>query len=107
MPIRSQTGVRIYPIGVGSETGTVVEVEGFNIATRLDEGLLREVAQTTNGAYFRAENAKQLDQIYDTIDLQLTLKPEMTEITSILAGAALAFLLVAGALSMAWFGRAP
>jgi Ca-activated chloride channel family protein len=105
--IAAQSGVRVYPIGVGSEQGTVVEVEGFSVATRLDEGLLREVAKTTNGAYFRAENAAQLDQIYDTIDLQLTLRAEMTEITSLLAGAALVLLLVGGALSMAWFGRAP
>ena len=105
--IAAQSGVRIYPIGVGSEQGAVVEVEGFNVATRLDEALLREVAQATNGVYFRAENTAQLDRIYDTIDLQLTTRAEMTEITSLLAGAALLFLLVAGALSMAWFGRAP
>jgi Ca-activated chloride channel family protein len=105
--VAAQSGVRIYPIGIGSEQGTVVEVEGFNIATRLDEGLLRGVAETTNGVYFRAENTAQLDRIYDTIDLQLTMRAEMTEITSLLAGAALVFLLVAGALSMAWFGRAP
>jgi Ca-activated chloride channel family protein len=105
--IAADSGVRVYPIGVGSAAGTVVEVDGFSVATRLDEGLLREIAQATNGAYFQAENAAQLERIYDTIDLQLTVQPEMTEITSLLAGVALVFLLVAGALSMAWMGRAP
>ena len=43
----SQAGVRIFPIGIGSEQGTVVEVDGFSVATRLDEGLLREIAKAT------------------------------------------------------------
>jgi Ca-activated chloride channel homolog len=105
--IAAQSGVRIYPIGVGSAEGTVVEVDGFSVATRLDEGLLREVAQQTNGTYFRAQNAAQLSKIYDGIDLQLTTQGEMTEVTSILAGVALLFLLAGGALSMLWLGRAP
>jgi len=105
--IAAQSGVRIYPIGVGSEAGTVVDIDGFSIATRLDEALLREVAQTTNGKYFQAENTAQLAQIYDGIDLQLTVEGEMTEVTSILAGVALLFLLAGGALSMLWLGRAP
>jgi Ca-activated chloride channel family protein len=65
------------------------------------------VAQTTNGKYFQAENTAQLAQIYDGIDLQLTVEGEMTEVTSILAGVALLFLLAGGALSMLWLGRAP
>jgi len=105
--IAAQSGVRIYPIGVGSAEGTVVDVDGFSVATRLDEGLLREVAQATNGTYFRAQNTTQLSKIYDGIDLQLTTKGEMTEITSLLAGVALLFLLAGGALSMVWLGRAP
>ena len=105
--VAAQTGVRIYAIGVGSQAGTVIEVDGFNVATSLDEGLLRNVAQATNGRYFRAENTAQLSQIYDGIDLQLTVQGEMTEVTSLLAGVALLFLLAGGALSMLWLGRAP
>jgi len=105
--IAAQSGVRIYPIGLGSAEGTVVDVDGFSVATRLDEGLLREVAQTTNGTYFRAESAAQLDRVYDGIDLKLTTQGEMTEVTSIFAGVALLFLLAGGALSMLWLGRAP
>jgi Ca-activated chloride channel family protein len=105
--VAAQSGVRIFPIGVGSEAGAVVQIEGFNVSTHLDEGLLREIAKASNGAYFRAQSAAQLDRIYDTVDLQLSTRAEMTEITSILAGAALVFLLIGGALSLAWFGRAP
>jgi len=105
--IAAQSGVRIYPIGVGSAEGAVVDIEGFSVSTRLDEALLRDVAHATNGKYFRAENASQLSQIYGGIDLQLTTEGEMTEVTSIFAGVALLFLLIGGALSMLWLGRAP
>ena len=105
--IAAQSGVRIYSIGVGSAAGTVVDIDGFSVATRLDEGLLREVAKITNGTYFRAENTAQLSQIYDGIDLRLTTQGEMTEVTSIFAGVALLFLLAGGALSMLWLGRSP
>ena len=36
--IAADAGVRIYPVGVGSLEGSVVEVEGFQILSRLDEG---------------------------------------------------------------------
>jgi len=105
--VAAESGVRIFPIGLGSDAGAVVQVDGFSVATHLDERLLREVAKASNGAYFRAQSATQLDRIYDTVDLQLSTHAEMTEVTSILAGAALVFLLVGGALSLAWIGRAP
>jgi Ca-activated chloride channel family protein len=105
--VASEAGVRIFPIGVGSEEGAVVQVDGFNIATALDEPLLREIADLSNGAYFRATDSTNLEEIYSTIDLKLEVEGEKTEVTALFAAAALFFFLIAGALSMVWFGRAP
>ena len=105
--IAAQAGVRIFPIGIGTAAGAVIQSDGYSVATQLNEGVLRQLAKATNGAYFRAEDASRLQHIYDSIDLRLTFQGQMTEITSILAGVALAFLLLGGVLSMAWFGRAP
>jgi Ca-activated chloride channel family protein len=105
--VASQAGVRIFPIGVGSEEGAVVQVDGFNIATALDERLLREIADLSNGGYFRATDSSNLEDIYSTIDLKLTVEGEKTEITALFAAAALLVFLIAGALSMVWFGRVP
>ena len=105
--LAADAGVRIYSIGVGSEEGAVVEIEGFNVATRLDEELLKEIADLSSGTYFRAEDATSLKEIYGAIDLQLTINGEDTEVTAILAGVGLLFFLIAGALSMVWFGRVP
>ena len=47
--LASAAGVRIYPIGLGSASGSVLEVDGFSIATALDEDTLKQIAQTTGG----------------------------------------------------------
>ncbi len=105
--LAAEAGVRIYPIGIGSEEGTVLEIEGYNVLTRLDEAALQEIAQITNGSYFHAEDAESLNEIYDNIDLHLTVRDETMEITSIVAGIGMIFLLIGGLLSLLWFGRIP
>ena len=40
-PVAAQAGVRIFPIGIGSPNGSVVDVGGFQVATALDAELLR------------------------------------------------------------------
>ena len=105
--VAAEAGVRVYTIGIGSQEGALVEIDGFNIVTQLDEPLLQEIASVTNGAYYRAEDQEELSEIYKHVDLQLTVDPEMTEVTALFAGAALPFLLAGSLLSMLWFGRAP
>jgi len=68
-------GIRIYAIGVGSEGMAPVPVgRGLfglryeNRPVRIDEALLREVAATTGGRYFRARDAEALQAIYEQID---------------------------------------
>ena len=88
--VASQAGVRIFPIGIGSPNGAVVEVDGFQVATALDAELLRGVAERSGGTYFAASDAD---------DAAARLRPHRpeahgrrrnTEITAIFAGAGLA-----------------
>ena len=100
-------GVRIYTVGLGSAAGTTVTVNGFQLHTQLDEATLQQISQVTDGTYYNATDAQQLRSIYDNLDTGLVLQPQMTEITSIFAGAGL-LLLIAGALtSLYWLGRMP
>mgnify|MGYP001081215464 CR=1 FL=1 len=105
--LAAEAGVRVYPVGIGSAEGAVLEVDGFNVLTRLDETALEEIAGVTNGAYYRAEDGESLQDIYREIDLQLTVKGERMEVTSILAGLGTLFFLIGAGLSMIWFGRVP
>ena len=54
--------MRIYPIGLGSPQGTVLEVDGFQIATRLDEATLKQIADTTDGTYYAASDSRRPQQ---------------------------------------------
>ncbi|MHB1225634.1 MAG: VWA domain-containing protein, partial [Gemmatimonadaceae bacterium] len=67
--------IRIYTIGVGTEGLAPVPVgKGLfglryeNRPVRIDEELLRDVAGTTGGRYFRARDAAALERIYEQID---------------------------------------
>ena len=61
----------------------------------------------TNGAYFSAQDAETLQEIYKNIDLQLTVRGEQMEVTAIVAGTSTLLFLLGGALSLVWFGRVP
>jgi Ca-activated chloride channel family protein len=68
-------GIKVYTIGVGSEgqaavptgrgpTGLRYEV----LPVRIDEALLKEIADVTGGRYFRAKDSDALAQIFHEID---------------------------------------
>jgi Ca-activated chloride channel family protein len=63
----AETGLRIYTIGVGSDSqGGFFGLGGGN--SDLDEDTLRAIAKTTGGEYFRATDADALKQVYARID---------------------------------------
>jgi Ca-activated chloride channel homolog len=98
-------GVRIYTVGIGSAAGTTVTVEGFQVFTQLDEATLQGISDTTGGTYYAASDAQQLRSVYDNIDTQVVLQPQMTEITSLLAGMSLLLLFAGAVTSLLLLGR--
>ncbi len=100
-------GVRIYTIGIGSPLGTVMNIDGFNVFTQLDEAMLQTISDMTGGSYYNAESTEELFDIYDNLDRQLVVRPEPMEVTPLFAGLSILTLLVGGALSLLWFGRVP
>ncbi len=100
-------GVRIYTVGIGSAAGSILHIEGLTIRSRLNEDLLRQIAQITDGSYYNATTEQDLQAIYHNLDPQLVIKPEKTEVTSLFAGAGILILLIGGVLSLVWFSRLP
>ena len=100
-------GVRIYTVGVGSSAGTSVTVSGFQVHTQLDQATLQGISQVTGGSYYSAADSQQLRSIYDNLDTQLVIQPQMTEITALFAGLSLVLLIAGGLTSLAWLGRLP
>jgi Ca-activated chloride channel family protein len=98
-------GTHIYPIGIGSADGTVVEINGFQVATALDEDELTEIATTTGGTYFHAEDQASLASIYKHIDLRITTQSKKQEATGVVTGISTVLLLIGASLSLVWYGR--
>ncbi len=100
-------GVRVYTIGIGSAAGSILHIEGLTIRSRLNEDLLQQIAQITDGTYYNATTEQDLQAIYHNLDPQLVIKPEKTEVTSLLAGLGVLLLLIGGVFSLVWFSRLP
>jgi len=98
-------GVHIQTVGVGTVEGSVIEVDGYQLATTLDEAMLKQVAEATNGSYHRAEDAQSLGAIYRGLDLRITLQDKLVELTGAAVVIALLLLTAGGLLMINWFGR--
>jgi Ca-activated chloride channel family protein len=67
-------GIRVYTIGVGTQgmapypVQTPFGVQYQNMPVEIDEAILKEIAQTTGGKYFRATDNSKLVQVYGEID---------------------------------------
>jgi Ca-activated chloride channel family protein len=68
----------------------------------LDEPTLKAVAETTGGAYYRAENSDQLLQVFRDLPRQIDLQKQQTEITVAFVALAVVMILLAMALSLLW-----
>lgn len=72
---------------------------------RLDEATLKAIAQKTAADYFYAGTAHDLKKVYQSLSSRLTLEKKETEVTSLFALAGAVLVLLAGGLSVWWFGR--
>lgn len=59
-------GVKIYTIGLGNRE--IVQQMGLPASYLPDEDTLQQIAQTTGGKYYRADNAEKFKAIYAEID---------------------------------------
>jgi len=103
--LASAAGVRIYPVGLGSTSGSVLQVDGFSIATALDEDTLKQIARTTGGTYYPAADPATLAQVYDSLELTWTSRTVPREVTSLVAALATLLLLAGAGLSVVRSGR--
>ncbi len=103
--VASTAGVAVHTIGIGTPEGTVVEIDGFSVATALDEALLTEIADVTDGTYNAAADAATLERVYESVDLELTSVERRREVTALFAASGGLVLALGALLSIAWFGR--
>lgn len=113
-------GVKVYTIGAAKPGQVPVPVQDLfgdtQIAyqeSQIDEQVLRQVADITGGRYFRAEDTRDLQAIYDAIDkleksqVEVQVFNRYQELAGWLMVPALLVLLVELALSQTVFRRLP
>ena len=92
-------GIKVYTIGMGKPGGLSGGAFGFR-RFNIDEAMLREIADRTNGKYFLATDTEGLRSIYDEInaleksDIEVAVYTQRQELAPwlLIPGAALLFL---------------
>ena len=98
--LAKDAGVRIYTIGVGTETSVVQTPFGPRVirGDDVDEATLKKVAEKTGGLYFRARDTEGLVRIYQQID---ALEPTLGADAVVRPERALFYWPLAGSLALA------
>ena len=103
--VAEKAGVHINTVGVGTTTGTTVDVDGYHLFTALDEATLKSISQATGGMYHPASDASELDGIASSINLRLTVTNEPLPLAGAFIALALALLAAGAVLTVTRSGR--
>jgi Ca-activated chloride channel family protein len=74
--LAKSNGIKVYTVGIGTNgfalMPTAIDIFGDLVFTEtevlIDEPVLREIAKTTGGKYFRATSNQSLEEVYDEIN---------------------------------------
>ena len=102
-----EQGVRVHTVGIGTQQGAVIEVEGFNLFTQLNEPVLQQISLLAEGDFFRLEDMEDIPSVYEELETEFVVESREVEVTSAVGGISALLLLASGALSLFWFGRVP
>ncbi|HEY3089946.1 MAG TPA: VWA domain-containing protein [Actinomycetes bacterium] len=104
--VAAQAGVPVSTIAYGTPEGSI-ELEGRTIQVPADPETLQDLAETTSGASYSAGSDAELREVYSDLQSSIGWTTEEREITTLVAGIALATALLAGLASLLWFARLP
>lgn len=101
----AERNVRVFTIGMGTAKGELLTLEGWRARPRLDETTLKDIARATRAQYFYGGDARELKEIYRTLHSRFLMQKRETEITALVAGAAVLVAVISAFLSLLWFNR--
>lgn len=87
-------GIQVYTVGLGSSQPTVLGYDwlGNPQYAQLDESTLKSIAEKTGGKYFKSVDGQTLNEIYGSLNQQITREKEETSISSVFFALALILL---------------
>ena len=103
--LAAERGVKVHTVAFGSKDGAPISVGGWSFYAMVDEETLKQVAKITGGQFFHASSGDELKKIYENLGTEFALERRDTEVSALLAAAALLLLVLSGALSVLWFHR--
>jgi Ca-activated chloride channel homolog len=103
--------IPVYTVALGTDRGSI-EVRTPSGATERrqvppDRDTLRAIARVSRGQFFEAQDADQLDEVYERLGSRVSKRDEQREITAAFAALAGMLLLGGGTMALRWFGRLP
>jgi Ca-activated chloride channel family protein len=101
----AERGVRVYTVGFGTPEGGQAQFEGYSMFMAFDGETLKAIAEITKGEYFQAGSEADLRKIYEGLNARYVLERKETEIAALFVAAGVLLAVVAGLLSVSWFGR--
>ena len=107
--IADELRVPVYTIALGTQQGVIDSPDnpGTPFPVPPDEGTLRQVARLTEGQFFTAPTAADLQAVYEDIGSRVGVVHEPREITSAFAGAGALLLAAGSAFALLFFNRFP
>jgi Ca-activated chloride channel family protein len=103
--LAADRGIRVFTVGLGTEDGAVVKLDGISMRVQMDVETLKKIADVTLARFFLAESADDLRAVYQDVSTRLVAETRETEIGAAFVAAAAALSLLAAALSVLWFNR--
>lgn len=97
-------GMPVSTIAYGTQDG-VANLWGGQQSVPVDESTLRQLADDTDGRFYRASSTDELRDVYQDIGSSIGWHVEPIDITPYAALLGMLLALVAGALSLRWFSR--
>lgn len=103
--LAADRGVRVFTVGLGTEEGAVVKLNGISMRVQMDEEMLKKIADVTLARFFMTDKAEDLRAIYRDVSTRLVAETRETEISAAFVAVAALLALQAAALSVLWFNR--
>ena len=97
-----QLGSDAFGGSAGSGLGDWFDVSYFRRYLILDENTLRDMTDLTGGAYYRAQDVKQLYSVFANLPKEIALQKERIEISVLFTILGAAFTAAAAALALLW-----
>jgi Ca-activated chloride channel family protein len=100
-------GIRVSTVALGSDAGVVTGPLGEQIPVPPDPDTLEEISRITGGTFTRADDAGELDSVYQDLGSKIGTKKVKREVSAGFSAAGLLLLLVGLGTGLRWRGRLP